>query len=99
MGDSPSIPIVFQLASGMGLDRGRFGIIVVLAVELALIVPPMGIDMFVTRGLAVDVSLAQVFLGVLPFCAVPVALFAPLVTVPRDRYRAAHSLTLITLGR
>ena len=50
MGDSPSIPIVFQLVSGMGLDRGRFGIIVVIVVEFALIMPPMGNDVFVTRG-------------------------------------------------
>ena len=83
----------------MGLDPVRFGIIVVIAVELALIMPPMGIDMFVTRGLAADVSLVQVFLGVLPFCAALVALFALVVAVPRDYHRAAHSLTLSTLGR
>ena len=68
MGDSPSIPIVFQLASGMGLDRGRFGIIVVIAVELALTMPPMENDVFVTRGWAADDSLAQAFLRVHPFC-------------------------------
>ncbi|MCY4551106.1 MAG: TRAP transporter large permease [Defluviicoccus sp.] len=77
-----SIPIFFPIVSGMGLDPVWFGIIVVIAVELALITPPMGINVFVIRGLASDVSLAQVFLGVLPFCGALVALIALVVAVP-----------------
>lgn len=77
-----SIPIFFPIVSGMGLDPVWFGIVVVIAVELALITPPMGINVFVIRGLAADVSLAQVFIGVLPFCAALVALIALVVAVP-----------------
>ena len=66
----------------MGLDPVWFGIIVVISVELALITPPMGINVFVIRGLASDVSLAQVFLGVLPFCGALIALIALVVAVP-----------------
>lgn len=77
-----SIPIFFPIVSGMGLDPVWFGIIVVIAVELALITPPMGINVFVIRGLASDVSLAQVFLGVMPFCVALVALIALVVAVP-----------------
>ena len=77
-----SIPIFFPIVSGMGLDPVWFGIIVVIAVELALITPPMGINVFVIRGLATDVSLAQVFIGVMPFCGALVALIALVVAVP-----------------
>ena len=61
-----SIPIFFPIVSGMGLDPVWFGIIVVIAVELALITPPMGINVFVIRGLASNVSLAQVFWACCP---------------------------------
>ncbi len=77
-----SVPIFFPIVSGMGLDPVWFGIVVVIAVELALITPPMGINVFVIRGLAADVSLAQVFMGVLPFCVALVALIALVVAVP-----------------
>ena len=59
--------------SGAGIDPVRFGIIVVFAVELAQVMPPMGIDVFVTRELATDGSPAPAFPGVLPFCAASAA--------------------------
>ncbi len=77
-----SIPVFFPIVSGLGLDPVWFGILVVIAVELALITPPMGINVFVIRGIAADVPLAQVFLGVLPFCAAPVALVALVIAFP-----------------
>ncbi len=77
-----SIPVFFPIVSSMGLDAVWFGIIVVIAVELALITPPMGINVFVIRGLAADIPLAQVFMGVLPFCAALLALIALVVAVP-----------------
>ena len=40
----------------MGLDAVRFGIIVAIIVEMALVMPPMGFDVFVTLGPAVDAS-------------------------------------------
>ena len=77
-----SIPIFFPIVSSMGLDAVWFGIVVVIAVELALITPPMGINVFVIRGLAADIPLAQVFLGVMPFCAALIALIALVIAVP-----------------
>lgn len=83
-----SIPTLFPIISGMGLDPIRFGIIAVIEVEQAPITPPMGINVSVARGLATDVSLAQVFLGVLSFCTDKVASVAlvvaasEIVTVP-----------------
>ena len=77
-----SIPIFFPIVSAMGFDAVWFGIVVVIAVELALITPPMGINVFVIRGLAADIPLAQVFLGVMPFCAALIALIALVIAVP-----------------
>ena len=45
----------------MGLDAVRFGIIVAIIVEMALVMPPMGFDVFVTLGPAVDASRLERF--------------------------------------
>ena len=51
-----STSIFFPIFSDKGLDPVRFGIIVAIVVEMALVMPPKGIDVFVTLGLATDVS-------------------------------------------
>ncbi len=62
---------------------GVFGVlVVVVVVELALITPPMDINVFVINGIAKGVTLAQVFLGVLPFCLALMALIALVIAVP-----------------
>ena len=77
-----SIPIFFPIISDLGYDAVWFGVLVVIVVELALITPPMGINVFVIKGLADDVSLAQVFLGVLPFCVALVVLIVLVIAFP-----------------
>jgi len=77
-----SIPIFFPIVTAMGFDPVWFGVVVVISVELALITPPMGINVFVIKGIAEDVSLLEVFLGVLPFCAALVILIALVIAFP-----------------
>ena len=50
------------------IGQADVSVVVVIVVELALITPPMGINVFVIRGLSQNVSLATIFRGVLPFC-------------------------------
>ena len=51
----------------MGFDPVWFGIVIVVVVELALITPPMGINVFVLKGMASDVPLMTIYKGVIPF--------------------------------
>ena len=77
-----SVPIFFPIVMDMGFDPVWFGVLVVLMVELALITPPMGINVFVIKGLSEDVPLSQVFIGVLPFCIALLAMIVLVITVP-----------------
>ena len=77
-----SIPVFFPIALSMGFDQIWFGILVVVVVELALITPPMGINVFVLRSLSPETKLSEIFLGVLPFCVALVLLIALLIAFP-----------------
>ena len=77
-----SIPIFFPIVMNLGYDPVWFGVLVVIVVELALITPPLGINVFVIKGMAAKVTLAQVFAGVLPFCLALVALIVLVIAVP-----------------
>jgi len=77
-----SVPIFFPIVMDMGFDPVWFGVLVVLVVELALITPPMGINVFVIKGISKDVPLSQVFLGVIPFCIALLAMIMLVIAVP-----------------
>lgn len=61
------VPIVFPVVESLGFDPIWFGILVVVAVEMGMITPPIGINCFIIRSVAPDVSLGQIYKGVLPF--------------------------------
>ena len=77
-----SIPIFFPIVMSFGFDPIWFGVLVVLVVELALITPPLGMNVFIIRGVADNVPLSTIFAGVLPFCIALVALIVLIVAVP-----------------
>lgn len=77
-----TIPIVFPIVSALGFDPIWFGILVVMVVELGLITPPIGMNVFVIKGIARDVPLETIFRGVLPFVVAQLVLIAMLVAFP-----------------
>jgi tripartite ATP-independent transporter DctM subunit len=77
-----TIPIFFPIVSGMGFDAVWFGVIIVMVVELGLITPPIGMNVFVIKGIAREVPLATIFAGVAPFVAAQIILIAALVAFP-----------------
>lgn len=77
-----SIPIFFPIVMSFGFDPIWFGVLVVLVVELALITPPLGMNVFIIRGVADNVPLSTIFAGVLPFCIALVALILLIIAVP-----------------
>ena len=62
-----TLPIVFPIITGVGFDPIWFGVIAVIVVEMGLITPPVGINVFVVKGIVPDVPMSTIFKGVLPF--------------------------------
>jgi tripartite ATP-independent transporter DctM subunit len=62
-----TLPIVVPIVQALGYDLIWFGVLMVIVLEMGLISPPVGINVFVVKGLVPDVPLRQVFLGILPF--------------------------------
>jgi C4-dicarboxylate transporter, DctM subunit len=62
-----TVPIVFPVVASLGFDPIWFGVIIVMTVELGLIHPPVGMNVFVIKSVIKDVKFATIFLGVAPF--------------------------------
>ena len=62
-----TVPIFFPLIKELGFDPIWFGILVVVITEISLITPPVGLNVFVLRGVLPDVSTSRIFKGVTPF--------------------------------
>jgi tripartite ATP-independent transporter DctM subunit len=76
------VPIVFPVILELGFDPIWFGVIIVMTVELGLITPPVGMNVFVINSIASRVSLPTIFRGVLPFVAVDVLRLILLIAFP-----------------
>ncbi len=77
-----TVPIFFPLVTSLGFDPVWFGIIVVVVTEISLITPPVGLNVFVLKGVVGNVSTATIFRGVTPFWIVDILRLALLVFVP-----------------
>ena len=77
-----TLPVFFPLVVGMGLDPIWFGILIVTIVEIGLISPPVGMNLFVLSTLLPQVPTTTVFRGVLPFMGADVVRLAILIAFP-----------------
>ena len=77
-----TVPVFFPLVTHLGFDPVYFGIIIVVVVEIGLISPPVGMNMFVVRSLLPNVSTTTIFRGVTPFVIADVIRLAILVAFP-----------------
>jgi tripartite ATP-independent transporter DctM subunit len=62
-----TIPIFFPLVMRLGFDSIWFGVIIVLVAEMGVITPPVGVNVFVIKGIAPEIPLEVIFKGILPF--------------------------------
>jgi tripartite ATP-independent transporter DctM subunit len=62
-----TLPIVVPIVQALGYDLIWFGVLMVVVLEMGLISPPVGINVFVVKGLVPDVPLTKVFAGIFPF--------------------------------
>lgn len=77
-----TVPIFYPLVEALGMDLIWFGIIVVVVTEISFITPPLGMNVFVIRGLIKDIKTQEIFGGVLPFVVVDVVRLLVLVLFP-----------------
>jgi tripartite ATP-independent transporter DctM subunit len=77
-----TLPVFFPVVVALGFDPIWFGVIVVLIVEMGMISPPVGMTMFVVKGIAPDVAIGTIFKGVLPFFAVVALVIVLLILFP-----------------
>ena len=78
-----TIPVFFPIVTGLGFDPVWFGVLIVLVVQIGLISPPVGMNLFVLGALLKHVPLVQIFRGVWLFvAALCVALFVVLEVQP-----------------
>ena len=78
-----TVPIVFPIMLAMGLDPIWFGIFMVIVLEMGLISPPVGINVFVVKGIAEDVPMYRIFAGILPFWVAMMVCVALLIAFPQ----------------
>jgi tripartite ATP-independent transporter DctM subunit len=78
-----TVPLFFPLAMAAGFDPVWFGVLVVIMVELGVVTPPIGVNVFAIASIAPDVTMYQVFRGILPFWIAFVVLIGLIVAFPQ----------------
>jgi C4-dicarboxylate transporter, DctM subunit len=77
-----TVPIFFPVVTAVGYDPIWFGVIIVVVVQIGLIAPPVGLNVFVIGGMARDVPLDTIYRGILPFLAAKIVLLVLLTLWP-----------------
>ena len=77
-----TIPIFFPVVMRLGFDPIWFGVIVVLVAEMGVITPPVGVNVFVIKGIAPDIPLETIFKGITPFLGALILLTILLMVFP-----------------
>ena len=84
-----TVPLFFPVITALGYDPIWFGIMVVIVVQIGMISPPVGMNIFVVKNLLRHVSIAEMFRGVTPFTFALVALLVAIVAFPGLAHLAA----------
>lgn len=77
-----TVPVVFPIITMLGIDPIWFGILTVLTVELGLVTPPVGMNVFVIKAMAPHVKLGEIYRGVVPFILADLLRLALLIAFP-----------------
>ena len=77
-----TVPIFAPVVANLGFDLIWFGILVVVVTEISLITPPIGLNVFVLKGVLKDVSVKTIFKGVTPFWIADIGRLTLIAVVP-----------------
>ncbi len=77
-----TIPIVVPIIADLGFDKVWFGILLIILIEMALITPPVGLNLYVVQGARRSGSLNEVMVGALPFVAAMLLMIGLVILFP-----------------
>ena len=77
-----TVPIIYPVIVQLGFDPIWFGVIIVMTVELGLITPPVGMNVFVIKSVLPENSFSTIYRGVSPFVVTDIIRLAILVAFP-----------------
>jgi C4-dicarboxylate transporter DctM subunit len=77
-----TLPFVLPMIVGFGYSPVWWGIINVIVIEIGMIAPPIGLNVFVVQSLARDIPMKTIYAGIMPFFYAEVVLLAILVAFP-----------------
>lgn len=78
-----TVPIFFPVIQALSYDPIWFGIVIVMVSEIGLITPPVGMNVFIIKGVAKDVPLSTIFRGIFPFLGADIARLATIIIFPQ----------------
>lgn len=78
-----TVPVFLPVIQALGFDPVWYGVLMVIMVEVGLITPPVGLNIFVIRAQLPDVALGTVYRGIIPFLIADAALIALLIMFPQ----------------
>ncbi len=78
-----TVPVFLPVAVSLGYDSVWYGILMVVVVEIGLITPPVGLNIFVMRAQLPDIALGTMFVGIAPFLVADAVLIALLLLFPQ----------------
>jgi tripartite ATP-independent transporter DctM subunit len=77
-----TVPVFYPVVAGMGYDLIWFGIVIITVIEIGLITPPIGLNVFVLRAVLPDIPMQTVFRGIFPFIYADIVRVTILVLFP-----------------
>jgi C4-dicarboxylate transporter DctM subunit len=79
-----TVPIFYPVLNGLGLNDIWVAILIIKIVEIAAITPPIGLNVYVLKGVVGDVvTVGDIFRGIIPFFVMDILTLALLVAVPQ----------------
>jgi TRAP-type C4-dicarboxylate transport system permease large subunit len=87
-----TVPIILPTVKDLGIDPIVFGVLVVRMVEIGLMTPPVGLNVYVLKGVAQDVPMSAIFRGCGWFVAVDIVNVALLIAFPQIILLIPHTM-------
>ncbi len=78
-----TLPTIFPIVAGLGFNPIWFGVLICVMCELANITPPMGMNLYIIKGVSETTSIGDVIKGVVPFAIILLVCLSILVTLPQ----------------
>jgi TRAP-type C4-dicarboxylate transport system permease large subunit len=78
-----TVPVIYPVVVRLGFDPIWFGVIIVLVSEMGVITPPVGVNVYVIKGIAPDIPLETIFKGIFPFLVAIILNTAILMAFPK----------------